>query len=57
MVAKTMASEAVFEAGQLEELERAMGVEPTTFCLGSKHSTTELRPLGVDVNMASGTCQ
>ena len=22
-----------------------MGVEPTTFCLGSKHSTTELRPL------------
>ena len=21
-----------------------MGVEPTTFCLGSKHSTTELRP-------------
>ena len=26
-------------------LERAMGFEPTTFCLGSKHSTTELRPL------------
>ena len=25
-------------------LERAMGFEPTTFCLGSKHSTTELRP-------------
>ena len=22
-----------------------MGFEPTTFCLGSKHSTTELRPL------------
>ena len=21
-----------------------MGFEPTTFCLGSKHSTTELRP-------------
>ena len=25
-------------------VERAMGFEPTTFCLGSKHSTTELRP-------------
>ncbi len=25
-------------------MERAMGFEPTTFCLGSKHSTTELRP-------------
>ena len=24
-----------------------MGFEPTTFCLGSKHSTTELRPLRV----------
>ena len=22
-----------------------MGIEPTTFCLGSRHSTTELRPL------------
>ena len=22
-----------------------MGLEPTTICLGSKHSTTELRPL------------
>ena len=28
-------------------MERAMGFEPTTFCLGSKHSTTELRPLRV----------
>ena len=28
-------------------LERAMGFEPTTSCLGSKHSTPELRPLGV----------
>lgn len=27
------------------KLERAMGVEPTTACLGSKNSTTELRPL------------
>ena len=26
-------------------LERAMGFEPTTTCLGSKDSTTELRPL------------
>ena len=26
-------------------MERAMGFEPTTSCLGSKHSTTELRPL------------
>ena len=26
-------------------MERAMGFEPTTFCLGSKHSTAELRPL------------
>ena len=25
-------------------LERAMGFEPTTTCLGSKDSTTELRP-------------
>ena len=27
------------------EMERAMGFEPTTSCLGSKHSTPELRPL------------
>ena len=26
-----------------------MGFEPTTFCLGSKHSTTELRPLDTDM--------
>ena len=26
-------------------VERAMGFEPTTSCLGSKHSTPELRPL------------
>ncbi len=26
------------------DMERAMGVEPTTTCLGSKRSTTELRP-------------
>ena len=29
----------------LKMLERAMGFEPTTTCLGSKDSTTELRPL------------
>ena len=28
-------------------MERAMGFEPTTSCLGSKHSTTELRPLAL----------
>ena len=28
-----------------KKLERAMGFEPTTSCLGSKHSTPELRPL------------
>ena len=26
-------------------LERVMGIEPTTSCLGSRHSTTELHPL------------
>ena len=26
-------------------LERVMGFEPTTFCLGSRHSTPELHPL------------
>ena len=30
---------------QDREVERAMGFEPTTSCLGSKHSTPELRPL------------
>ena len=30
-------------------LERAMGFEPTTTCLGSKDSTTELRPLAGDL--------
>ena len=24
--------------------ERAMGIEPTAFCLASRHSTSELRP-------------
>ena len=51
-------SEVVGEETQLEvgegilpsqegDLERAMGFEPTTSCLGSKHSTPELRPLTV----------
>ena len=31
--------------GQLRKVERAGGFEPPAFCLGSKHSTTELRPL------------
>ena len=31
------------------KLERAMGFEPTTSCLGSKHSTPELRPLGAKI--------
>jgi hypothetical protein len=26
-------------------MERAMGLEPTTFCMASRRSTTELRPL------------
>ena len=26
-------------------MERVMGIEPTTSCLGSRHSTTELHPL------------
>jgi hypothetical protein len=26
-------------------MERTMGFEPTTFCLASRRSTTELRPL------------
>src|SRR5947209_3854929 len=26
-------------------MERVMGFEPTAFCLGSRHSTTELHPL------------
>ena len=30
-----------------KSMERAMGFEPTTSCLGSKHSTPELRPLAV----------
>ena len=31
------------------KVERAMGFEPTTSCLGSKHSTPELRPLAIGV--------
>ena len=29
----------------VREMERVMGFEPTTFCLGSRHSTPELHPL------------
>src|SRR2546427_1641880 len=32
--------------GQKSYLERAMGLEPTALCLGSRCSTAELRPLG-----------
>ena len=28
-----------------KRLERVMGFEPTTFCLGSRYSTPELHPL------------
>ncbi len=38
---------------RLKVLERAMGFEPTTTCLGSKDSTTELRPL-TDANPTTG---
>ena len=34
-------------SGTFGKMERAMGFEPTTSCLGSKHSTTELHPLVV----------
>ena len=30
--------------GAALKIERAMGFEPTTSCLGSKRSTTDLRP-------------
>jgi transposase-like protein len=30
---------------RIEQLERVMGFEPTTPCLGSKYSTAELHPL------------
>ena len=33
-----------YEGVERNFLERAMGFEPTTTCLGSKDSTTELRP-------------
>ena len=32
-----------------EIVERVMGIEPTTTCLGSKYSTTELHPRFVPV--------
>lgn len=31
-------------------MEREMGFEPTTFCLGSRRSATELLPLFTDCN-------
>ena len=38
--------EGISPSQEEKTLERAMGFEPTTSCLGSKHSTPELRPLG-----------
>jgi exodeoxyribonuclease-3 len=35
-----------------ERLERAGGIEPPTFCLGSRRSTSELRPRGVGRSLA-----
>ena len=32
------------ELSEAKEVERVMGFEPTTPCLGSKHSTAELHP-------------
>lgn len=32
------------QQGHRRRVERATGIEPATSCLGSKHSTTELRP-------------
>ena len=39
--------EGISPSQEEKSLERAMGFEPTTSCLGSKHSTPELRPLSV----------
>ena len=33
-------------------VERAMGIEPTALCLGSRCSSTELRPLAVNCIIA-----
>ena len=39
--------EGISPSQEEKSMERAMGFEPTTSCLGSKHSTPELRPLSV----------
>ena len=39
--------EGITPSQEEKSMERAMGFEPTTSCLGSKHSTPELRPLSV----------
>lgn len=36
-----------------DEVEREMGFEPTTFCLGSRRSTSELLPLFMDYKIWS----
>ena len=43
--AKAMRAEQGKELSEIEGLvERVMGFEPTTLCLGSKYSATELHP-------------
>jgi hypothetical protein len=37
----------ITETMLVKPLERAMGLEPTTFCMASRRSTTELRPLNL----------
>jgi hypothetical protein len=45
-------------AGLLKKLERAKGIEPSTYSLGSCRSTTELRPQNRGfLNFLSGTCR
>ena len=41
--------EGISPSQEEKSMERAMGFEPTTSCLGSKHSTPELRPLGAKI--------
>jgi hypothetical protein len=40
-----------------EKLERAMGIEPTTYSLGSCRSTTELRPRGAQHSQAGAATE
>jgi hypothetical protein len=40
----TLVNSSFLASSLTNELERVMGLEPTTFCLGSRHSTAELHP-------------